>query len=160
MKTAITDEEGRYVVSLPWIEGYPTLPNNYDTAKKRLDNLMKCLDRDGYYTEYNKVIEEWELKGIIEEVKSDTFENFGFYLPHRHVVKVSSLRTKLRPVFDASAGYPSLNQCLHKGINLISLIPSLLIKFRLNKIGVTSDIEKAFLQISLNESDRDILRFL
>ncbi|XP_071035302.1 uncharacterized protein [Parasteatoda tepidariorum] len=40
------------------------------------------------------------------------------------------------------------------------MIPTLLIKFREKKIGVISDIKKAFLQISVNEDDRKYLRFL
>ena len=43
---------------------------------------------------------------------------------------------------------------------MLTLIPSLLINFRKSKIGVISDIRKAFLQISLHPSDRDFLKFL
>ncbi|XP_011700215.1 PREDICTED: uncharacterized protein LOC105457307, partial [Wasmannia auropunctata] len=86
----------------------------------------------------------------------------GYYLPHRHVIKESST-TRIRPVFDASAagndGF-SLNQCLETGPNLIELIPNILVRFRRHKIGVTADIRKAFLQISVSQEDRDVLRFL
>lgn len=37
---------------------------------------------------------------------------------------------------------------------------SILIKFRQHRIELMADITKAFLQISLNEMDRSILRFL
>lgn len=69
----------------------------------------------------------------------------------------------MRPVFDASAKSKdgvSLNQCLETGPNLIELIPSMLLRFREKKIGVISDIEKAFLQISVTPKDRNVLRFL
>lgn len=60
-------------------------------------------------------------------------------------------------MFDASSKAKdciSLNDCLEKGPNLLEEIPPILIKFREKKIRVTSDIdEKAFLQISLNESN-------
>ena len=49
---------------------------------------------------------------------------------------------------------------MEKGINLIELIPGIINRFRLGPIGVTSDIRKAFLQISINPNDRDVLRFL
>jgi len=71
--------------------------------------------------------------------------------------------TKLRVVFDASShdiGSPSLNDCLLTGPNLNLDLLSILIKFRLNKIAFTTDIKKAFLQISLAEKDRDAVRFL
>ncbi|GFQ92802.1 DUF1758 domain-containing protein [Trichonephila clavata] len=85
------------------------------------------------------------------------------YLPHRAVFKESSLTTKIRPVFDASAkdeNSISLNQCLATGPNYIERIPSILNKFRKNGLGVISDIRKAFLQISISPTDRDYLRFL
>ncbi|XP_056633384.1 uncharacterized protein LOC130442982 [Diorhabda sublineata] len=50
--------------------------------------------------------------------------------------------------------------CLEKGESYVELIPSILLRFRLNAIGVISDIRKAFLQISVSEKDRDSLRFL
>ena len=86
----------------------------------------------------------------------------GHYLPHRPVVKEGGT-TRVRPVFDASAkehGQPSLNQCVEKGTNLIEIIPALLLRFRLHRIGIITDIWKAFLQISLSQEDRDFLRFL
>lgn len=83
-------------------------------------------------------------------------------MPHRPVIKMSSETTKVRPVFDTSAsekGKPSLNQCLVKGPNLIELIPDILDKFRFFPVGVSADIEKAFLQLGISPKDRDYLRF-
>ena len=100
---------------------------------------------------------------IIEKVNDSEVGTSVHYLPHGHVVKLSSTTTKLRPVFDTSArekDTPSLNHYLEKGINLLTLIPSLLANFRKSKIGVVSDIRKAFLQISLHPSNRDFLRVL
>ena len=45
-------------------------------------------------------------------------------------------------------------------MNLIEIIPTLLLCFRLHRIGIITDIWKAFLQISLSQEDRDFLRFL
>nr|XP_042894487.1 uncharacterized protein LOC122268526 [Parasteatoda tepidariorum] len=84
------------------------------------------------------------------------------YLPHQPVIKESST-TKIRPAFNASSkrkGVPSINDCVEKGLNLIEVIPSMINKFRRYKFGVTADIRKAFLQISLYENDRNFLRFL
>jgi len=113
--------------------------------------------------DYAKVFKEWKSEGIIEEVPPNQMEVLGHYIPHRAVVKFSSETTKIRPVFDASAkrkGSPSLNDCLEKGPNLIDLIPSIMNRFRFRKIGVVSDIKKAFLQMSVLENDRDFMRFL
>ena len=73
----------------------------------------------------------------------------GHYLPHRPVVKESGT-TRMRPVFDVSArerGKPSLNQCLEKGVNLIAIIPAILVRVRINQIGIIAAIRKTFLQI-------------
>lgn len=55
---------------------------------------------------------------------------------------------------------PSLNHFLEMGPNLIKLILRILLSFRRREIGVTVDIRKAFLQISVSPDDRDVLRFL
>ncbi|OXA50438.1 uncharacterized protein LOC110854180 [Folsomia candida] len=114
-------------------------------------------------TEYQKIFDEWLESGVIERVPEDEIESVGSYLPHRPVFKPSSTTTPTRPVFDASAktsNFPSLNDCLEKGENLIELIPSVLTRFRAKRYGVVSDVKKAFLQISVRREDPNFLRFL
>ncbi|XP_035210913.1 uncharacterized protein LOC118185196 [Stegodyphus dumicola] len=85
----------------------------------------------------------------------------GHFLPHRPVIK-DSTTTKIRPVFDASAresGKCSLNDLLYKGPNLLEIIPEILDRFRIHPIGLSSDIEKAFLMLSIAPQHRDFLRF-
>ncbi|GFV74568.1 uncharacterized protein TNCV_5130101 [Trichonephila clavipes] len=80
----------------------------------------------------------------------------------RPVIKLNSQTTKVRPVFDASAsqrGKLSLNECLHKGINLLEMIPDILDRFRMFPIGISANIEKTFLMLSVAPKDRDFLRF-
>ena len=117
---------------------------------------------DGNYARYGATFNEWLNAGIIERVPDDKKERWGHCLPHRPVIKEGST-TAVRPVFDASskeAGHPSLNDCLHKGPNLIELVSSILFRFREGNIGIISDIEKAFLQISIEPKERNFLRFL
>ena len=54
----------------------------------------------------------------------------------------------------------ALNTCLYKSPQITPLVFYILIRFRSFTIALTSDIEKAFLQSSINENDRDYLRFL
>lgn len=125
-------------------------------CKRRLDSTIKKLKADGIKEAYDQVLKDWITEGIIEVVPQSERNNSAHYLPHRAVIKESST-TPIRPVFDASAkekNMPSLNQCLETGINLIKTIPSILLKFRKEKIGVVSDIRKAFPQIGLNKKDR------
>jgi hypothetical protein len=146
-------------VRLPWIEGHPPVPRKINLAKKRLENVLRKLEEGRLKAAYDEGFVNWLQEGI-EEISTSQWDE-GYYLPHRPVVKESGT-TNVRPVFDASArerGQPSLNQCLEKGMNLIE-IPTLLLRFRLHRIGIIANIRKAFLQISLCQEDRDFLRFL
>ncbi|UYV80585.1 hypothetical protein LAZ67_19000825 [Cordylochernes scorpioides] len=156
-------ESGRYEVHLPWIEPAQKLKENKSHAEKRLRKMTEDLKKRGFYHHYNKIFEEWEENGIIERIQTDKDDTLEYFLPHRAVVKSGSSTTPVRPVFDASCktkGGWSLNDCLAKGPNLLELIPDIMLRFRLNKIGVVADIEKAFLQISVAKEDRQFLRFL
>ena len=53
-----------------------------------------------------------------------------------------------------------MNEYLHKGPQTTPLIFDILLRFRTFNIALAPDIEKAFLQIAINETDRDFLRFL
>ncbi|GFV63172.1 uncharacterized protein TNCV_4329971 [Trichonephila clavipes] len=134
-----------------------------DLALKHFENTV-LRDDEGRLFDYEQVLVDWEKEGIIEKIAQDEPKNGGkfHYLPHRPVFKENST-TKIRPVFDGSAHHGkscSLNDCVEKGPNLIEMIPEILNCFRLGKIGVISDIRKAFFKISLHENDMDFLRFL
>jgi hypothetical protein len=164
LKTINRSEDGRYCVSLPWIDGQQNIPNNRSVAEKRLDSTTrKLLATEGLYKKYEDIFLAWLSEGIIEEVTDVQGENGTHYLPHRAVLKPESTTTPIRPVFDASCKTgrnPSLNDCLEKGPNLLDLIPSILLRFREGKLGVISDIRKAFLMLDVHEKDRDFIRFL
>ncbi|GBM14500.1 hypothetical protein AVEN_145157-1 [Araneus ventricosus] len=149
LSTVKVNEEGRFQVSLPWLDNHLPLKDNHDLAVKRLDSTVKRLKAEKLYDAYGEVFNEWKREGIIEIVPKSEIDLPCHYLPHHHVVKENST-TRIRPVFDALAkqkGSPSLNDCLEKGLNLIELIPSILHRFRMNRIGVSADIRKAFLQM-------------
>ena len=86
------------------------------------------------------------------------------YLPHQAVIRKEAATTKVRIVYDASSkekkSGTSLNDCLHVGPSLNPLLYDILLRFRENRIVLVGDIEKAFLNVSVDKSDRDCLRFL
>lgn len=160
--TTTVNAHGRYEILLPWKNNHPPLPDNRFLAEKRLGLTLTRLQGKNLVSDYQQVFQDWLEEGIIERVPEDEVKNRGHYLPHRPVIKENST-TRIRPVFDASAKSKlkhALNECLETGPNLIELIPSLLTRFKEKKIGVTADIRKAFLQISVVPEDRDSLRFL
>ena len=84
------------------------------------------------------------------------------YIPHREVIRDRET-TRVRIVYDASAKVKngiSLNDCLETGPCLLPKIFEILVRFRCFKYALTSDIKSAFLNIRVNERDRDFLRFL
>ena len=159
----------RYSVALPWkdsfLNGSLDLESNLSSALSRHHSLTRRLSRDSVLSaEYSRVFSSLEEDGVICPVDSGLESvNPIFYLPHRPVVKESSSSTRVRPVFDASAAGPngvSLNDCLEPGPSLIPNLVEVLCRFRRWKIALSADITKAFLQIGLHESDRDVHRFL
>jgi len=163
LKTVTREKDGRYTVSLPWTDGSQLIPSNCYIAQKRLEYTTSKLHATGMYQSYDALFKSWHEEGIIEEISKAGLDQRVHYLPHRAVIKLESLTTPIRPVFDASCKSgrnPSLNDCLEKGPNLLELIPSILLRFREKKIGIIGDIRKAFQTINVKESDRDFLRFL
>lgn len=167
LQTVTRSPEGQYCVCLPWVDERPKIPNNKAVAEKRLRSMTDKLVKQGRYDEYHKVFRDWLDEGLIELVNDDVGgvdQKPVYYLPHRAVFKPDSKTTPVRPVFDASCKSglrsPSLNDLLEKGPNLMELLPTILLRFRENVIGVSSDIRKAFQMIDVAEPDRDFLRFL
>ena len=154
----------RYEVSLPWKEHHLSLPDHYELCRKRLEALLRKLRQTPYLLkEYDSIIRDQVEKGIVEKVSpSSTTTDRVHYLPHHGVVRQDKTTSKLRIVYDASARStgPSLNDCLYTGPKFGQSIFDILVRFRLQRTALIGDIEKAFLMISVQEKDRDSLRFL
>ena len=74
------------------------------------------------------------------------------------------MTTKVLIIYDPSSkkgkSGTSLNDCLHVGPSVNPLLYGILVRFRENKIGLVGDIEKASLDVEVDEVDKDSLRFL
>ena len=112
---------------------------------------------------YDSVIKEQLELGVVVPVGNDeSGANRMHYMPHHVVVRQDKATTKLRVVYDASAKSVglSLNDCLFVGPSLNMKIFDILLRFRMYPIIIVTDIEKAFLMVSVTETDEDALRFL
>ena len=112
--------------------------------------------------QYDSAIRDQIKQGIVEQAP-DVPTSLCHYLPHHAVVCSNKATTKLRIVYDASARVAdglSLNDCLHKRPNFNQLIFNVLLRFRTFQYTLTADLEKDFLQVLVEESDRDVLHFL
>lgn len=155
----------KYVARLPWRLSHPELLPNFMVCLRRTRGTVKRLAKDTKLIHlYDQIIREQLDRGFIEKVPSDDLKGTRscHYIPHFGVEKESST-TPLRIVFDCSCKTRtgvSLNDCLEIGPPLQNDMLAILLRFRLHRIALTADIEKAFHQIGLHEDDRDFIRFL
>jgi hypothetical protein len=157
-------KDGRYEVTLPYKDPDVELPSNYGKAIGCLKSLChRFRDKPEVLLECDKIVKDQLQKGVVEPVESVSTPHKLQYIPHHPVVKTSSTTTKTRMVFNASAkagkSGRSLNDCLYRGPVFLQDLCGILVRFRLRPIGLTCDVEKAFLQVGLQESERDVCRF-
>ena len=157
----------KYVVKLPFRESSPLLPDNYQLSAKRLNSMLSRLRKQPeLLKEYDEIVRDQTEKGILEDVdpNAPTVVSKTHYLAHHPVIRDYKDTTRVRIVFDASAkvtqNSPSLNNVLHVGLSLIPKIVDILIRFRWYRVPLIGDIEKAFLNVRVDHSDRDCLRML
>ncbi|GFV05469.1 uncharacterized protein TNCV_226801 [Trichonephila clavipes] len=67
----LREDEGRYIVSIPWIEGNEKLEDHYSLAKGRLEKTVKTLKFTGRLFDYEQVFVDWEKEGIIKKIAQE-----------------------------------------------------------------------------------------
>ncbi|XP_071136487.1 uncharacterized protein [Mytilus edulis] len=133
----------------------------FGRLKSNIDRMKK---KQGLLKQYDSIIQDQLSKEIIEKVDIHNTEGLVHYIPHHAVISPLKTTTKVRIVYDASAKtkkeVKSLNECLHRGPVLLQNLCGMLIRFRLYRIAIVADIEKGFLQVGLQPSERNVTRFL
>ncbi|XP_043477349.1 uncharacterized protein LOC122508206 [Leptopilina heterotoma] len=131
-------------------------------ARKRFFMLERRLEKNpDLKLEYHKFMSSYLELNHMEP--SGSGPNEGYYLPHHAVVKKSSLTTKLRVVFDASAKSTtglSLNDTLRIGPTIQDGIFELILRFRCYRIVLSADIEKMYRQFWIDPEDRKFQKIL
>ncbi|XP_077300739.1 uncharacterized protein LOC143921363 [Arctopsyche grandis] len=154
------DKNGRFCVALPYKNSPIVLGSSLHIAEKRHKTLeRRFLANNNLKMEYNKVLEEYINLGHMSECEPPEAHEVHCYLPHHVVVKESSLTTKYRVVFDASAKTTSnisLNNILMVGPSGQSDLLSLLLNFRLHKYVITADIKQMYRQIQIAEKNKNV----
>ncbi|XP_068223542.1 uncharacterized protein [Palaemon carinicauda] len=163
-ETTVLHRNGRYWGELPFKHNHPFLPTNYNVALGQMYNQLKRFQHQPDHLKcYDNIIKEQLKLGFIEEVENPVISPNTHYLPH-HAVRKNSSTTPLRVVYNCSAkpskSSASLNDCLMTGPSLTEKLFDVLVGFRMNKFACIADIEKAFLQIGLQQHHRDFTRFL
>ncbi|XP_018494306.1 uncharacterized protein LOC100900678, partial [Galendromus occidentalis] len=143
------------------------LGDNENLAKSRLHSFLEKLKRDPIRLEaVDNEIKGYLAAGFAEKAQPREKGSLAHYLPIQAVFKAkpdAPLGLITRVVKDASArrsNQAGLNDVLHCGLNLLPEIIKVILKFRRYRFVFTADIEKAFLQFRIADSDRTFLRFL
>ena len=164
------EKTGRFVTGLLWRDK-PDLCNNY-LRQKPVWTLccVRLRANPELKKAYVDAMQEYIDMSVVERAndpRSDGTESQRSYIfiPHRarFMMKPDSVSTKCHIVFDASAKTSnklSLNDNLVCGPALQLSILAIEIRFRTQKYILIGDIGKIFLQIKIQEEDRDYLRFL
>ena len=158
------------VVSLCLFPRNPSLNHGLGESRshavRRHKSLEKSLYSRGVFDQYHVVMEEYFEKEHAELVPPNDLKKPAsevFYLPLHVVFKDSSTTTKVRAVFDASAPSTSgvsLNNLLLVGPTVHSSLVDVLIRFRLHRIALTTDVSRMYRMVLLEESDKDLHRFV
>ncbi len=155
---------GRYQLPLPFKRDNPMMPNNLHLAEKRILSLKRKFQRNSdFHKEYSAFMETVISSGHAELVPQDQLKQENgkvWYIPHHGVFHPK--KGSLRVVFDCSAAYQgvSLNTELIPGPNLTNTLIGVLVRFRLGKIAIMTDVEKMFHQVKVSPHHVNFLRFL
>ena len=145
--------DGSYSLKFPWKDNHPPLPSNYSVCEKEQDPWQG--DLYVLQMSFSNIIAEQESRGFIGRVQTTSSHNVH-YIPHHPVRKESSMMP-IRIVYDCSCrqsqNQPSLNDCLIVGPTFLNDMCGILLRFRIHRYGFSTDIEKAFLHVTLDDSD-------
>ncbi|XP_068684848.1 uncharacterized protein [Montipora foliosa] len=106
-----------------------------DDGRKRLQNVERRLSKNENLRDYANIIEEQLWVDIVEEAPERPTGERVFYIPHKPFIRESAVTTK-------------------------PLLWDIMVRARMSTSLLLGDIEKAFLQIGVEEGDRDAFRFL
>ena len=114
-----------------------------------------------YHEHYTAFINKLLDKGFAHKVPPEQLRNSPtWYLPHHGIYHPQ--KKKIRVVFDCSAKYKGvcLNDMLLQGPDLTNSLIGTLIRFRLEPVAFTCDVEAMFHQVKVPPEQHDLLRFV
>ncbi|XP_039447364.1 uncharacterized protein LOC120426643 [Culex pipiens pallens] len=165
--TTRRNDEGRFVVRLPFDDSKPALGDSLGAALRRLHAMeRKFLSNPPFKQAYRNFMSEYQQLGhmeLIPQSEVDKHPSECFYLPHHAVQKEDSSTTKLRVVFDGScrtSSGVSLNDRLLIGPNNNEDLYDVYCRFRTYPVVFVSDIEKMYRQVRVDKQDTDFQRIV
>ncbi|XP_070075756.1 uncharacterized protein [Drosophila takahashii] len=160
LATHSRDENGKYIVELPFNTENPEFGGTLQGAIKRFKSVERRLQQNEQLrTQYVHFMREYTNLGHMREVPpEENATGNQFYLPHHPV-----LGRKLRVVFDGSfrdANGKALNDTLFTGPSIQRDLFAVCLRFRMYKFAFSADIVKMFRQIWVNEKHRNFQKIV
>ena len=155
------NDEGNITLPLPMKNEDTNFPDNKQAILNRTRNTLNRLKRDAdkLQKSLNAMNEHLDLKHVERVPKGDKTKNSKdvWYIPIFPISK----KEKARLVFDSSATFQgtSLNGSLLTGPDFNNRLRSVLLRFRMEDIGISADISSMFYCFHLEPKDRDKTRF-
>lgn len=159
-QTVKKDNTGRFIVKIPFKKSVSELGLSQEIALKRFYSLEnRLLGRAELREQYVKFMEEYKELGHMTkvELRDNSLDSSGYFIPHHAVLKQSSLTTQCRVVFNASCPTNnglSLNSVQFPGPALQNDIIDILLRFRKYKFVIAGDISKMYRQILIDRAQR------
>jgi hypothetical protein len=165
--TTRRDDDGKYVVKLPFRDEEPTCKNgkSREIAIKRLLSLERKFIKDKVLKErYTEVIKEYlQLDHMALVPEQELSKESSTYLPHNAVIREDKATTKVRVVYDASCKNEngvSLNDNLMVGPTLQPDLRHLIMGWRKHPVCLIADIVKMYRMVKVAEEDCDYQRIV
>ncbi|XP_055588800.1 uncharacterized protein LOC129741119 [Uranotaenia lowii] len=164
-ETTTRDCDGKFVVSLPKRDHViRQLGESRNVALRRFFSVEKQFESNSEKkSAYTAFMEEYISLGHMREVSNPDEASPVYYLPHHAVYKPDSSTTKLRVVFDASCKTTtgvSLNDGLLVGPVVQEDLLSIVLRFRLHRVAVVTDVEKMYRMVKVQAEDQRLQRIL
>ncbi|XP_056022091.1 uncharacterized protein LOC125651089 [Ostrea edulis] len=156
------NDSGQWVAALPFKKPRRKLPDNRQIAVKRahiLDvNLKRNPEKCLHATTFMQQIMD---SGHAERAPPVNEREEFWYLPIFSVYH-SKKPNQIRMVFNSSAQFNgvSLNNVLLSGLDLTNSLLGVLMRFRVEKIGIMANIQQMFNCFKVKEDHRNYLRIL
>nr|CAI5856921.1 unnamed protein product [Callosobruchus analis] len=163
-KTTVRNDDGRFMVSIPFKDDVNKLGDSRVLAEKRFLSLERRLEANAVLKEmYKSFMLEYRMLGHMTKVKNEKDAENTYYMAHHGVMREQSLTTKLRVVFDASApsssGY-SLNNLQMLGPVVQNDLMSIILRFRTYRFVLCGDVEKMYRQVLIEPHQRSFQRIV
>lgn len=146
----------RYETGLLWRYDDIRLPDSREMALRRHQSLEKRMAKDQQLAKVlQQKITDYAAKGYIRKLPEDEAKRSKWFLPIFPVTNPNK-PGKVRIVWDAAAkAYgKSLNSALLKGLDMLSSLLAILLRFRQHPVAVTGDIREMYHQVLIREEDQ------